>query len=156
VPGERIPALSEVLALAKTRPDLRLNIETKISPLVQDTVDHRTFTRKLVGALSGWEKRAGAVVRLADHPVHPAAEPGDLDGGAGVAVRPRGVPDTGRRVLAAGVVRRSVGAEPWTGGLDSWRFRDLGALTRAAGASTVSANRQVHDPARTAVAGPGW
>jgi glycerophosphoryl diester phosphodiesterase len=45
---------------------------------------------------------------------------------------------------------------PWTGGLDWWRHRDLGALVRAAGATTVSANWQVHDPAQGTVASPDW
>ena len=41
----------------------------------------------------------------------------------------------------------------WTGGLDWWRHRDLGRLVRASGASTVSANWQVHDPAQGTVLG---
>jgi glycerophosphoryl diester phosphodiesterase len=45
---------------------------------------------------------------------------------------------------------------PWTGGLDWWDYRDLGRLVRAAGASTVSANWQVHDPRQGVVADPDW
>jgi glycerophosphoryl diester phosphodiesterase len=45
---------------------------------------------------------------------------------------------------------------PWTGGLDWWRFRDLGRLTRAAGASIVSANWQVHDPDQPTVVNDDW
>jgi glycerophosphoryl diester phosphodiesterase len=44
---------------------------------------------------------------------------------------------------------------PWTGGLDWWKFRDLGRLTRAAGASIVSANWQVHDPNQGVVESTG-
>lgn len=35
---------------------------------------------------------------------------------------------------------------PWTAGLDWWRFQDVGKLVRAAKASVVSSNWQVHDP----------
>jgi glycerophosphoryl diester phosphodiesterase len=35
---------------------------------------------------------------------------------------------------------------PWTAGLDWWKFRDLARLVRAAHASVVSSNWQVHDP----------
>ncbi|NJP35298.1 hypothetical protein HCJ94_25830 [Micromonospora sp. HSS6-12] len=45
---------------------------------------------------------------------------------------------------------------PWTGGLDWWRYRDLGKLVRAAGAGTVSSNWQVHDPAQGTVASADW
>ncbi|MBQ1015588.1 hypothetical protein KBX53_32605, partial [Micromonospora sp. M51] len=41
---------------------------------------------------------------------------------------------------------------PWTGGLDWWKYQDLGKLTRAAGAGTESANGQVHDPKQRTVA----
>ena len=45
---------------------------------------------------------------------------------------------------------------PWTGGLDWWKYQDLGKLTRAAGAGTVSANWQVHDPKQGTVASTDW
>jgi glycerophosphoryl diester phosphodiesterase len=45
---------------------------------------------------------------------------------------------------------------PWTGGLDWWQHRDLGSLVRAAGAATVSANWQVHDPEQPVVASEDW
>ena len=35
---------------------------------------------------------------------------------------------------------------PWTGGLDWWRYKDLGELVAAAKADVVSSNWQVHDP----------
>lgn len=41
-------------------------------------------------------------------------------------------------------------------GLDWWRYRDLGALVRAAGAATVAANWQVHDPRQGTVASEDW
>ncbi|NHC16173.1 glycerophosphodiester phosphodiesterase family protein, partial [Motilibacter deserti] len=45
---------------------------------------------------------------------------------------------------------------PWTGTLDWWTTKDLGALVKASGASTVSANWQVHDPAQGTVASSDW
>jgi glycerophosphoryl diester phosphodiesterase len=45
---------------------------------------------------------------------------------------------------------------PWTGGLDWWRHRDLGKLVRQTGASTVSANWQVHDPHQSTVISTDW
>jgi glycerophosphoryl diester phosphodiesterase len=43
---------------------------------------------------------------------------------------------------------------PWTGGLDWWSYRDLGALVDAAEAEAVSANWQVHDPDQGTVDSP--
>jgi glycerophosphoryl diester phosphodiesterase len=157
VPGERIPTLREVLDLARTRPDIRLNIETKISPLVQDTVDYRTFTRKLVRALSGWERRATIqsfdwrTIRYARQ-LNPRIETVALVWQYGPAECQTLADECS---LQAKYGDPSV-TSPWTGGLDWWKYQDLGKLTRAAGASTVSSNWQVHDPAQTAVANTDW
>ncbi|MFV2104339.1 glycerophosphodiester phosphodiesterase family protein [Micromonospora sp. LOL_024] len=45
---------------------------------------------------------------------------------------------------------------PWTADLNWWKHQNPGKLTRSAGASTVSANWQVHDPAQGAVTYPDW
>jgi glycerophosphoryl diester phosphodiesterase len=45
---------------------------------------------------------------------------------------------------------------PWTGGLDWWRWQDLGKLVDRSGAGTVSANWQVHDPDQGTVDSPDW
>lgn len=63
VDGTPVPTLAEVLALAAVegRPDLRFNIETKLSPLAPDeTVDPETFAKAVVAVIreSGLEKRA--------------------------------------------------------------------------------------------------
>jgi glycerophosphoryl diester phosphodiesterase len=157
VPGERIPTLTEVLDLARTRPDIRLNIETKISPLVADTADYKTFTRKLVRALSGWERRATLqsfdwrTIRYARQ-LNPRIST--------VALVWQYGPAECKTLADECSLQASYGdpsvKSPWTGGLDWWRYKDLGALTRAAGASTVSSNWQVHDPAQTVVASPDW
>jgi glycerophosphoryl diester phosphodiesterase len=157
VPGEKIPTLREVLDVARTRPDLRLNIETKISPLVQDTADYRTFTRKLVTSLSGWEKRVTIqsfdwrTIRYARQ-LNPRISTVALVWQYGPAECQTLADECSLRASFSDPSLRS----PWTGGLDWRRFHDLGALTRAAGASTVSANWQVHDPAQTAFVHPDW
>jgi glycerophosphoryl diester phosphodiesterase len=45
---------------------------------------------------------------------------------------------------------------PWTAGLDWWQTQNLGVLVRAAGASVVSANWQVHDPNQGTVVSSDW
>lgn len=45
---------------------------------------------------------------------------------------------------------------PWTGGLDWWRYQDLGKLVKKAGATTVSSNWQVHDPGQGTVVSNDW
>lgn len=157
VPGEKIPLLSEVLGVARTRPDIRLNIETKISPLVADTVDYETFTRKLVRALSGWEKRVTIqsfdwrTIRYA-RKLNPHIETVALVWQYGPAECQTLADECSLQAKYGDPSVKS----PWTGGLDWWKFRDLGTLTRAAGASTVSSNWQVHDPTQTTFADPDW
>ncbi|WP_407939741.1 glycerophosphodiester phosphodiesterase family protein, partial [Motilibacter deserti] len=50
VPGARIPTLEEVLDLVNEsgRDDIRLNIETKLSPTADDTIRYKTFTHEVV------------------------------------------------------------------------------------------------------------
>jgi glycerophosphoryl diester phosphodiesterase len=157
VPGERIPTLTEVLGVASTRPDIRLNIETKISPLVRDTVDYRTFTRKLVRALRGWERRA--TIQSFDWRTIRYARRLDPRLSTVALVWQYG-PAECRTLADECSLQAAYGdpsvRSPWTGGLDWWRYEDLGRLVRAAGASTVSANWQVHDPAQTAFVSPDW
>ncbi|HEY0453586.1 glycerophosphodiester phosphodiesterase family protein [Actinophytocola sp.] len=161
VPGERIPTLAEVFDLVRhsDRDDVRLNIETKISPLVADTADYRVFTAKLVHAL---EK-----ARFVDRSTIQSFDWRTI----------RYARSLNRRVETVALVWQYGPAEcasladecslqavygdpsvksPWTGGLDWWKVRDLGKLTRLAGASTVSSNWQVHDPNQTTVVNPDW
>jgi glycerophosphoryl diester phosphodiesterase len=157
VPGEKIPTLQEVLDLAKSRKDIRLNIETKISPLVADTVDYRTFTRKLVRALDRWTDRATIqsfdwrTIRYARQ-LNPRIETVALVWQYGPAECQTLADECS---LQASYGDPSV-KSPWTGGLDWWKYQDLGKLVRAAGASTVSSNWQVHDPAQVPFTSPDW
>ncbi|GAB3846249.1 hypothetical protein GCM10029963_25700 [Micromonospora andamanensis] len=161
VPGARIPTLEEVFALVKAggRTDIRFNVETKISPLVNDTEPYRSFTRKLVTAvqragltsrvtIQSFDWRTITYARQLDRRIETVAlvwqyGPAECTGLADECS------------LRAVYGDRSV-KSPWTAGLDWWKYRDLGRLTRAAGASTVSANWQVHDPAQGSVSHPDW
>ena len=151
VPGARIPTLEEVFDLVRRsgRGDVRLNIETKISPLVQDTADYRVFTATLVGAIerAGLTRRATIqsfdwrTIRYA-RKLNPRIETVALVWQYGPAEC---------RTLADGCSLRPVWDDPtvkspWTAPLDWWRTPDLGRLVRQAGAAAVSANWQVHDP----------
>lgn len=161
VPGERIPTLDEVFALVRAsgRTDVGLNIETKISPLVNDTAEYRTFTRKLVRAIgaAGFTRRATIqsfdwrtimLARRLDPHIRTVA----LVWQYGPAECASLADECSLRAVYDDPSVRS----PWTGGLDWWKHQDLGKLVRAAGASTVSSNWQVHHPHQGTVASPDW
>ncbi len=161
VPGARIPTLDEVFALVKRsgRADVELNIETKISPVVADTVAYPVFTRKLVTAIqrAGFVRRA--TVQSFDWRTIRYAKALDRRIATVALVWQYGPAEC--TTLADECSLQAVYGDPsvrspWTGGLDWWRYRDLGALVRAAGASTVSANWQVHDPAQPVVENADW
>ncbi len=161
VPGARIPTLGEVFALVRrsARDDIRLNIETKISPLVADTAPYRAFTRKLVRAVqqAGFVRRTTIqsfdwrTIRHA-RSLDPRIETVALVWQYGPAECASLADECSLRAVYGDPRVKS----PWTGGLDWWRYRDLGALARAAGAGTVSANWQVHDPDQGTIASDDW
>jgi glycerophosphoryl diester phosphodiesterase len=161
VPGERIPTLKEVFALVRAsgRTDVRLNIETKISPVVDDTENYALFTVKLVYAIraAGFLDRATVqsfdwrtirLARVLDRRVETVA----LVWQYGPAECASLADECSLQAVYGDPSVKS----PWTGGLDWWRYRDLGRLVRAAGASTVSSNWQVHDPAQPLRPDPDW
>ncbi|MGS2618314.1 glycerophosphodiester phosphodiesterase family protein [Micromonospora sp. LZ34] len=160
-PGARIPTLDEVFALVRAsgRDDVRLNIETKISPLVDDTEPYASFTRKLVAAI----ERAGftdrATIQSFDWRTITYARKLNQRIGTVALVWQYGPAECASLAdecsLQAAYGDSSV-RSPWTGGLDWWRYQDLGRLTRAAGAGTVSANWQVHDPVQGTVIDADW
>ncbi|MFC4997885.1 glycerophosphodiester phosphodiesterase family protein [Dactylosporangium cerinum] len=160
-PGERIPTLDELFKLVKSsgRTDIRMNIETKISPTVADTEPYWVFTIRLVTAV----EKAGLAKRVTiqsfdwrtiqlSRAIDPRIETVAL------------VWQYGPKECAALADECSLQAvygdpkvkSPWTGTLDWWKFRDLGKLVKAVGASTVSANWQVHDPAQGTVVSDDW
>ncbi|MEU4474323.1 glycerophosphodiester phosphodiesterase family protein [Micromonospora sp. NPDC023888] len=160
-PGARIPTLDEVFALVKAsgRSDIGMNIETKISPMVNDTEPYRSFTRKLVDAIqrAGFTNRA--TIQSFDWRTITYAR--QLDRRIGTVALVWQYGPTECATLAdecslEAVYGNPAVQSPWTGGLDWWKYQDLGKLTRAAGAGTVSANWQVHDPKQGTVASADW
>ncbi|WP_343076519.1 glycerophosphodiester phosphodiesterase family protein [Jiangella mangrovi] len=160
-PGARIPTLDEVFELVEQsgRDDIRFNIETKISPLVNDTAPYQEFTRKLVSAIQAAGLEDRATIQSFDWRTIRYARRLDRDIETVALVWQYGPAECASLAdecsLQAVYGDRSV-TSPWTGGLDWWRVRDLGRLTRQAGASTVSANWQVHDPAQGTVVSSDW
>lgn len=160
-PGpDRIPTLAEVLALARSAPyPVRLNIETKISPLVDDTTPYDVFTRKLVDAIedAGLEKRTTiqsfdwrtiVLSRQLNPRIKTVALVWQFAGADCDALDDE---CSLQAVLGNPAVK-----SPWTAGFDWWAYRDVGALVRAAGASVVSSNWQVHDPSLGTVVSSDW
>ncbi|WP_231929611.1 glycerophosphodiester phosphodiesterase family protein [Micromonospora inositola] len=161
VPGARIPTLDEVFALVKAsgRDDVRMNIETKISPLVADTEPYPSFTRKLVDAIEGAGFTRRATIQSFDwrtiryaHRLNPQIDTVALVWQYGPAECASLADECSLRAVYDDPTVRS----PWTGGLDWWKYQDLGELVRRSGATTVSANWQVHDPAQGTVASADW
>ncbi|WP_281170546.1 glycerophosphodiester phosphodiesterase family protein [Actinokineospora enzanensis] len=160
-PGERIPTLAEVFATVRAggREDIRLDIETKISPTVADTAPYDVFTRKVVGEIdrAGFTRRATLqsfdwrTIQLSKR-LQPRLET--------VALVWQYGPEECKTVADECSLEAVYGdpsvKSPWTGGLDWWRTRDLGRLVRQSGAGTVSANWQVHDPRQGVVASADW
>jgi glycerophosphoryl diester phosphodiesterase len=161
VPGERIPTLAEVFDLVRAsgRADVRLNIETKIRPLVDDTADYLVFTAKLVHAIEQARLTHRATIQSFDwrtirqaRQLHPHIETVALVWQYGPAECTVLADECSLQAVYGDPSVRS----PWTAHLDWWRVRDLGVLTRQIGASTVSANWQVHDPNLGQVTSPDW
>ncbi|MEO3857524.1 glycerophosphodiester phosphodiesterase family protein [Acrocarpospora sp. B8E8] len=161
VPGERIPTLEEVFDLVRTsgRKDIRLNIETRTNPLVADTAPYQIFTGKLVRAIQASKFTTRATIQSLDWRTIRLARKLDPRIETVAIVRQYG-PAECTSLADACSLRPVYGdpsvTSPWTGGLDWWRYRDLGKLVRAAGASTVSSNWQVHDPDQATVDSPDW
>ncbi|WP_344510787.1 glycerophosphodiester phosphodiesterase family protein [Dactylosporangium maewongense] len=160
-PGERIPTLDELFAVVKSsgRDDIRLNIETKISPTVADTEPYWIFTIRLVTAISkaGLDRRVTIqsfdwrTIQLS-RALNPRIETVALVWQYGPAECATLADECSLQAVYGNPSVKS----PWTGTLDWWKHRDLGKLVKASGASTVSANWQVHDPAQGTVVSDDW
>jgi glycerophosphoryl diester phosphodiesterase len=149
-----MPTLQEVFDLVKARGDdtVRFNIETKISPTVDDTVPYDQFTAKLVKAIQDNDLQDRAMIQSFDwrtvmlsKKLDPSIETVGLIwqyAGTDCAAL------SDECSLEAVVGDPSV-TSPWTGGLDWWDYRDLGKLARAAKLDVISSNWQVHDPTQT-------
>lgn len=158
---QRIPTLQEVFDLVRAAGDarVRFNIETKISPLVSDTVPYDLFTHKLVEAIEQNGLVGRAMIQSFDWRTTMLAE------------------RLNRKLETVALVWQFAGADcdalddecslqavtgdpsvksPWTNGVDWWRYRDLARTVRAARADVVSANWQVHDPNQGTVVSSDW
>lgn len=156
-----MPTLQELFDYVRTNATypVRFNIETKISPLVNDTVPYDVFTRKLVDVIraNGLEDRA--MIQSFDWRTIMLAK--QLD----------------PRIQTVALVWQFAGADcdnlddecsleavmgdpsvksPWTGGLDWWQYQNVGELVARAKADVVSSNWQVHDPKLGHVASSDW
>ncbi|SMD21755.1 Glycerophosphoryl diester phosphodiesterase [Kibdelosporangium aridum] len=160
-PGQRVPTLAEVFDLVKRsgRTDIRFNIETKISPTANDTAPYQQFTVQLVGAIEKAGMARRTTIQSFDWRTIRLSRAIDRRIETVALVWQYG-PDECKTVADECSLMAAYGdpsvKSPWTGGLDWWQFRDLGKLVRAAGASTVSANWQVHDPKQTKVPSDDW
>jgi glycerophosphoryl diester phosphodiesterase len=156
---QRMPTLQEVFDLVKSRGDdvVRFNIETKISPTVDDTVPYDQFTAKLVGAIQANDLQDRAMIQSFDWRTIRLAKRLDASIETVALVWQFGVPfgpgdkgsncdDVSDECSLEAVIGDPSVTSPWTGGLDWWDYKDLGKLVRAARADVVSANWQVHDP----------
>ncbi|MEK8107307.1 hypothetical protein NKG94_23000 [Micromonospora sp. M12] len=133
-----MPTLDEVFALVKAsgRTDIGMNIETKISPVVNDTEPYRSFTRKLVDAIQRAGFTSRATIQSFDWRTIRYARQLDRRIGTVGLVWQYGPAECATLAdecsLQAAYGNPSV-KSPWTGGLDWWKYQDLGKLTRAAG-----------------------
>ena len=155
---QRMPTLQEVFDLVKERgdTDVRFNIETKISPTVDDTVPYDVFTAKLVKAIRDNDLEDRAMIQSFDwrtvmlsKKLDPAIETVGLIWQYGAPLYdgdPNKCTDIADECSLEAVIGDESVVSPWTGGLDWWEFRDLGKLAKAAKLDVVSANWQVHDP----------
>ena len=157
VPGQRIPTLAEVFALVKAsgRTDIRMNIETKLSPIINNTAPYWQFTFQLVGAIEGAGLAHRATIQSFDWRTIRLAKKIDPRIETVALIWQYG-PEECKTLADECSLQAAYGdpsvKSPWTGGLDWWSYKDLGRLTRAAGADVVSSNWQVHDPTQGTVA----
>jgi glycerophosphoryl diester phosphodiesterase len=156
---QRMPTLQEVFDLVRARGDdhVRFNIETKISPTVDDTVPYDQFTARLVHAIEANDLQDRAMIQSFDWRTIRLSKRLDASIETVALVWQYAGADcddiTDECSLEA-VVGDPTVTSPWTGGLDWWDYRDLGRLVKAAGADVVSANWQVHDPDQSHVDSP--
>jgi glycerophosphoryl diester phosphodiesterase len=147
----QMPTLQELFDYVKAHATypVRFNIETKISPLVDDTVPYDVFTQELVDAIrsNGLEDRA--MIQSFDWRTIMLAKKLDPKIETVALVWQFAGSDCDNLddecSLEAVMGDPSV-KSPWTGGLDWWAYLDLGRLVSKAKADVVSSNWQVDDP----------
>jgi glycerophosphoryl diester phosphodiesterase len=146
-----MPTLQELFDFVRANATypVRFNIETKISPLVADTVPYDVFTRKLVTIIEANGLVERAMVQSFDWRTIMLANQLDPKIETVALVWQFAGADCDNLddecSLEAVMGNPSV-KSPWTGGLDWWAYQDLGKLVGKAKADVVSSNWQVHDP----------
>lgn len=162
VPGEKMPTLAQVFAAVREsgRRDVRLNVETKLSPLAKnETVAPDVFARKLVrGTEAAGMARRTTIQSFDWRTIREARRL--KQGIETVALVWQYGPEECRTLADECSLRADYDdptlKSPWTAPQDWWKTRNLATLVRGAGASTVSANWQVHDPDQRKVESEDW
>jgi glycerophosphoryl diester phosphodiesterase len=160
-PGAKMPTLQEVfdLVAASGDDDVRFNIETKISPTADDTAPYDVFTAKLVKAIQDNDLQDRAMIQSFDwRTIRLAKQLDPRIQTVALVWQYAGADcdDIGDECSLEAVVGDPSVVSPWTGGLDWWKYKDLGRLVRAARADVVSSNWQVHDPTQGKVDSSDW
>ena len=150
-PGAKMPTLQEVFDLVKRRGNttVRFNIETKISPLVVDTVAPDVFAQKLVRAIEqnhledramiqSFDWRTLETAKLLNRRIETVALVWQFSG--------EDCNELSDECSLEAVVGNPSVRSPWTGSVNWWDYRDLAKLVLAIDADVVSSNWQVHDP----------
>lgn len=150
-PGEKMPTLQEVfdLVAAKGDTDVRFNIETKISPTADDTVPYDIFAAKVVKLIQDNNLQDRAMIQSFDwRTIRLAKQLAPQIETVALVWQYAGTDcdDIADECSLQAVIGDPSVISPWTGGLDWWRYKDLGRLVKAAKADVVSSNWQVHDP----------
>jgi glycerophosphoryl diester phosphodiesterase len=150
VPAQ-MPTLQELFDYVQTNATypVRFNIETKISPLVDDTVRFDVFTRKLVSIIEANGLVDRAMIQSFDWRTIMLAKQIDPKIDTVALVWQFAGADCDNlddECSLEAVVGNPAVKSPWTGGLDWWAYQDLGKLVTKAKADVVSSNWQVHDP----------
>jgi glycerophosphoryl diester phosphodiesterase len=156
---QRMPTLQEVFDLVRSRgdDDVRFNVETKISPTVDDTVPYGLFTARLVKAIQDNDLQDRAMIQSFDWRTIMLSK--KLDPSIETVALVWQYAGTDCDDVADECSLEAVDGDPsvispWTGGLDWWDTQDLGKLVRAAHADVVSSNWQVHDPTQVHLDSP--
>jgi glycerophosphoryl diester phosphodiesterase len=150
VPAQ-MPTLQELFDFVKANATypVRFNIETKISPLVSDTVPYDVFTKKLVSSIEAnglvdramiqsFDWRTIILSKQLDPKIETVALVWQFAG--------TDCDNLDDECSLEAVIGDPSVKSPWTGGLDWWAYQDLGKLVSKAKADVVSSNWQVHDP----------
>lgn len=156
---QKMPTLQEVFDLVAARGDgdVRFNIETKISPTADDTVPYDQFTAKVVKLIQDNDLQDRAMIQSFDWRtimVSKKLDPSIETVGLIWQYAGADCDDVADECSLEAAIGDPSVTSPWTGGLDWWDFRDLGALARAAKVDVVSSNWQVHDPTQSHVDSP--